>query len=81
MQLTLKTLSLQEIWPQIESIGELSVKEVLDATKYNLWTILERLSNQQHLILRLNQEEKNVSSYSLMLALEKHKNLNGGTNK
>lgn len=80
LQLSLKTLSLQDLWPQIISIGQLPVQDILEANEYHLWSILEKLANQKHVLLKLNKEEKTVSSSSLMLALEKYKTLNDGTN-
>ncbi|MBU0695537.1 MAG: ABC transporter ATP-binding protein [Bacteroidetes bacterium] len=79
-QLSLKTLSLLEIWPQIESIGKPPVQEVLDANEHHLWSVFEKLANQKHILLKLKKEEKTVTSTSLMWALEKYKTLNDGTN-
>ncbi|MBU2047038.1 MAG: ATP-binding cassette domain-containing protein, partial [Bacteroidetes bacterium] len=80
LQLSLKTLSLLEIWPQIESIGKPPVQEVLDANEHHLWSVFEKLANQKHILLKLKKEEKTVTSTSLMWALEKYKTLNDGTN-
>jgi osmoprotectant transport system ATP-binding protein len=79
LQLSLKTLSLLEIWPQIESIGKPFVKNILDAKEHHLWSVLEKLSDQKHVLLKLNNEEKTVTSSSLMWALEKYKTLKDGT--
>ena len=80
LQLSLKTLSLLEIWPQIESIGKPPVKEILDANEHHLWSVFEKLADQKHVLLKLKNEEKTVTSTSLMWALEKYKILNDGTN-
>lgn len=80
LQLSLKTLSLLEIWPQIESIGKPPVKEILDVNEHHLWSVFEKLADQKHVLLKLKNEEKTVTSTSLMWALEKYKILNDGTN-
>lgn len=80
LQLSLKTLSLLEIWPQIESIGNPPVKEILDVNEHHLWSVFEKLADQKQILLKLKNEEKTVTSTSLMCALEKYKILNDGTN-
>lgn len=79
LQLFLKNLSIKVIWTQIESIDNQLLQESLDVNEHSLWSVLEKLSNQKQVMLNLNNEEKTVTSTSLMLALEKYKTLNDGT--
>jgi len=79
LQLSLKNLSIPQLWPQIDSVGKPSTQEILNANEHNLWSVLERLANQKQVMLKLNNEEKAVTSSSLMLALEKYKTFNNGT--
>ena len=81
LQLSLKNLSMQALWPQIESVKTLTSKEVLNAEEHHLWSVLEKLSDQKQVRIKLNKEEKTVTSFTLMLALEKYKTLIDGTNK
>ncbi len=81
LQLSLKNLSMQALWPQIESVKTLTSKEVLNAEEHHLWSVLEKLSDQKQVRIKLNKEEKTVTTFTLMLALEKYKTLIDGTNK
>lgn len=78
LQLSLKTLSIPALWPQIESVKNLPSKNVLNATEHHLWSVLEKLLDHKQVLLKFNTEEKVVTSTSLMLALEKYKTLNNG---